>query len=91
MISESDKQVILECARKFSLSAVILFGSSLSSSDARDIDIGIKGMEPKHFFDFYAEVFSRASKPVDIIDLDKKNSFNQLIERDGLQIYGKSV
>lgn len=91
MISENDKQVILECARKYSLTSVVLFGSSLSGSGARDIDLGIKGIEPKHFFDFYWEVFSRASKPVDIIDLDKKSSFNRLVEREGQQIYGKPV
>jgi len=91
MISQSDIQVILECAQKYSLTSVILFGSSLTESGARDIDLGIKGIEPKYFFDFYGEVFSRVSKPVDIINLDKKSSFNRLVEREGQQIYGKSI
>ncbi len=91
MISDNDRQVILECAKKYQLNSVILFGSSLADSAAHDIDLGIKGIEPKYFFDFYWEVFSRLSKPVDIINLDRKNSFNQLVEREGFQLYGKAV
>ena len=29
MITENDKNIILQCARKFNVSSVILFGSSL--------------------------------------------------------------
>ena len=88
MISEQDRQVIVECAQKYRLTAVILFGSSLHEKKARDIDLGVKGIEPKFFFDFYWDIFSRLSKPVDIINLDRDNPFNQLIERDGQPIYG---
>lgn len=91
MISENDRKIILRFAKKYRLSSVILFGSSFYNPDAKDIDIGIKGIKPASFFDFYWDIYSRLSKPVDVINLDKKNKFNQLVEQDGQTIYGKII
>ena len=88
MISEKNKKIILEYAKKYDLSAVILFGSSIEKDDANDIDIGIKGIEPELFFDFYAELILALSKRIDIIDLSRENSFNRLIEKEGTVLYG---
>ncbi len=88
MINDEDKAIILKCAKKYDLSAVILFGSSVEKEDANDIDIGIKGFEPGHFFDFYGELLFSLSKRVDVVDLSKENSFNKLIEREGVRLYG---
>ena len=91
MISEFDKKIITKFAKKYNLSTVILFGSSLSSSDPKDIDIGIKGIKPGEFFNFYWDVYRQLTKPVDVINLNKKNSFNRLIEQHGQLLYGKAV
>lgn len=89
MINESDKVIILQCARKYDVSTVILFGSSLGDErDANDIDLGVKGIDPKQFFKFYGELFKRLSKPVDLVDLTRKSLFNDLIEETGIRIYG---
>ena len=40
------------------------------------------------FFKFYAELFKRLPKPVDLVDLSKKNLFNELVEKKGIKIYG---
>ena len=88
MISEKDKTTILKYARKYNLTEVILFGSSIAREDANDIDIGIKGIEPKLFFDFYGELLLLLSKRVDIVNLDKKNPFNKLVEKEGIKLYG---
>jgi len=71
---------------------VVSLGSSLEKNKkANDIDLGVKGIEPRLFFKFYAELFKHLSKPVHLIDLSKKSSFNGLVEETGEQIYGRSV
>jgi len=88
MISENDRNVILTYAKKYKLEKVILFGSSKERTDARDIDIGVRGIAPALFFDFCWELYRDLSKPVDVIDLSKDCLFNKLIEKDGLVLYG---
>jgi predicted nucleotidyltransferase len=88
MISEKDKAIILKCAKKYNLSKVILFGSSVEREDANDIDIGIKGIKPGRFFDFYGELLLSLSKRIDIVDLNKESSFNKLVEKEGTKLYG---
>jgi predicted nucleotidyltransferase len=88
MIKDEDKAIILKCAKKYRLSTVILFGSAVEREDANDIDIGIKGIEPGHFFDFYGELLLSLSKPIDVVDLSKESSFNRLIEKEGIRLYG---
>ena len=88
MITESDKKIILQYAEKYNVSSIILFGSSLEKDKkANDIDLGVKGIEPRLFFKFYAELFKHLSKPVHLIDLSKKSLFNDLVEETGLKIY----
>lgn len=88
MISETDKKIILDCAKKYNVKEIILFGSSIEKEDANDIDIGVKGIKPDLFFKFYGELLSTLSKLIDIVDLDEENSFNKLVERDGVKLYG---
>ncbi|CAG0980787.1 MAG: hypothetical protein OIN86_09555 [Candidatus Methanoperedens sp.] len=58
MISEKDKEIIIEYSKKYKVSYVILFGSSTKNDrESNDIDIGVKGIEPGLFFDFYAELY----------------------------------
>ena len=71
------------------MSSVILFGSSIRNDrEFNDIDIAVKGIEPRLFFRFYAELFKKLSKPVDLVDLSNKSLFNDLIEEAGVRIYG---
>ena len=92
MISETDKKIILQCAKKYNVSTIILFGSSLEKEKkANDIDLGVKGIEPRLFFKFYGELLKHLSKPAHLIDLSKKSLFNDLVEETGVQIYGRSA
>lgn len=51
MITEKDKRTIQDIARKYQVSQVLLFGSSLSEEiEGRDIDIAIEGIADKDFF-----------------------------------------
>ncbi len=88
MISKNDKSLILKYARKYRLTRVILFGSSKERGDAKDIDIGVKGLAPKLFFDFCWELYRDLSKPVDVFDLSNDCVFNSLVAREGVVLYG---
>ena len=87
MISANDNNIILTAAKKYKLKKIILFGSSKERADARDIDIGVKGISPELFFDFCWELYRDLSKPIDVIDLNNDCLFNKLKEKDGLVLY----
>ena len=89
MITEKDKNIILRYAKKYNVSEIFLFGSSIEKNKkSNDIDIGVKGVEARLFFKFYAELFKRLSKPVDIVNLSEESLFNNLVEETGVKIYG---
>ncbi len=89
MLTESEKNIILRCARRYNVSAIFLFGSSIEKdSEFNDIDLGVKGLQPRLFFKFYAELIKHLSKPVDLLDLSQKSLFNELVEENGVKIYG---
>ena len=89
MLSDSDKTAIIGCAQKYDVAAVYLFGSSLNpNAQARDIDLGVKGIDPALFFKFYGELLRKLSKRVDWVDLSRKTLFNELVEKRDEKIYG---
>ncbi len=89
MISERERGIIIQCAKKYKVPTIYLFGSSLDrDSGYNDIDLAVKGIKPEIFFKFYGELLRNLSKPVDLVDLSKKSLFNQIIEEKGVRIYG---
>ena len=89
MITAKDRETIQELARKYQVSKVLLFGSSLSANvESRDIDIAIEGIADKDYFAFYGDLVCALSKPVDVIDLSKKSKFVELILREGVPLHG---
>jgi len=88
MITDTDKKIIEQLARKYHAKRVVLFGSSLSpTQEYRDIDLAVEGIEEKDFYIFYGELLFALSKPVDIVDLSKKTRFIELILREGIPLY----
>jgi len=88
MITEKDRDVISLLARRYGVHKVFLFGSGTEpQKEARDIDLGVIGIEPRRFFEFYGDLMFRLSKPVDLIDLSKDTRFNALVKREGIPIY----
>ncbi|MDO8525205.1 MAG: nucleotidyltransferase domain-containing protein [Candidatus Omnitrophota bacterium] len=88
MITKKEQETIRQCAKKYNVSAVLLFGSSVRTKAARDIDLAVKGVKPESFFDFYAELFKYLPKPVDLVDLDTAESyFAERIVEEGKVIY----
>ena len=89
MISEKDRVTIQEIARKYRVSRVLLFGSSLSENvESRDIDIAIEGIADKDYFAFYGDLMCALSKPVDVVDLSKKSKFVEMVLREGVKLHG---
>jgi predicted nucleotidyltransferase len=89
MIAKKDRDTIADIAREYGVAKVVLFGSSLAEGrEPNDIDLGVKGIEPRLFFRFYGQLMKRLSRPVDVVDLSQRTLFTELVEETGLTIYG---
>lgn len=88
MISSKEKSVISRLADRYRVKRVILFGSSLSKKQSRDIDLAVEGLRPKDFFKFYGDLLFSLPKPVDLVDLSRDSKFTRLVRAEGLPIYG---
>jgi len=88
MISEKDKSAILDVAKRYRASRILLFGSSADpSSEGSDIDLAVEGVQPGDFFQFYGDLIFSVSKPLDLIDLSSKSKFTQIVRREGIVLY----
>ncbi len=89
MISQEDKSKIIEIARRFHVSKVLLFGSSADpEKEGRDIDLAVEGVHPSEFFTFYRDLFFSLSKPVDLVDLGDDTKFTDIVRGKGVPVYG---
>lgn len=88
MINEADREKIINFAKRYNVSSVILFGSAAEEEVPADIDLGVKGIDKRLFFRFYADLVRNLSKPVDLVDLSTKSLFNDIIEKSGIRLYG---
>jgi predicted nucleotidyltransferase len=89
MLTEAERATVVRVARKYHLTEVILFGSSVEREDANEIGIGIRGIRPETFFDFYGELLLSLPKPVDLVNLEKRNRFTALVESEGIRLHGQ--
>jgi len=89
MIAESDKRKIREISEKYHAKRVLLFGSCLDvTRESRDIDIAVEGVSPEDFFKYYGDLMLKLSKPIDVIDLSERSKFTELIQQEGILLYG---
>lgn len=89
MISETDKNIIREIAQKYNVKKILLFGSSLlPDKESKDIDIAVEGISAYDFYEFYGELLFALSKPVDLIELSGTSKFVQLVQQEGVLLYG---
>jgi len=87
MINQEEKEIIIHYAKKFGVSSIYLFGSSLTENEYNDIDLAVEGIEPELFFKFYGKLLRNLSKPIDLIDLAEKTHFTKLIQKEAVKIY----
>ncbi len=89
MITEQDKITILKIAKKYNVSRVLIFGSSIDPNiESHDIDLAVEGIQDSLFFKFYGELIFSLSKPVDLVDLKRKSRFNDIVKSEGVLVYG---
>jgi predicted nucleotidyltransferase len=94
MIPDSDKNIIIETAKKYDIKTIWLFGSAVEDYDkANDIDLAVEGTKAGTFFKFGAELDRKLPKEVDIVNLDSEllmsinPLFIDLIREYGVKIY----
>lgn len=75
MLTNTEKEIIKQCARKYHVTRILLFGSSLRERAANDIDLAVKGINPGLFFEFYADLFKLLPRKVDLVDLDSADKY----------------
>lgn len=89
MISNEEKYRLIELAKKYDVTRLYLFGSSLKTGiEPNDFDLAVEGIDESLFFKFYGELIFALSKPIDLIDLRKKSLLNTLVKSEGVLIYG---
>ena len=89
MISDKDKNTIINLADKYKLSRLLLFGSSVDANrEANDIDLAVEGLSESLFFKFYSELIFNLSKPVDLVDIGKESRFKDMIVEESISLYG---
>ncbi len=84
---KKDMNTICESAQRYRVKKLMLFGSMLSRQSANDIDLAVSGLSGRSFFQFHADLDGTLSLPVDMIDLDVKSPFVDLVEITGKVIY----
>ena len=88
MIPDQDREAITRLAEHYSVTRLLLFGSSTDPSrEGRDIDLAVEGLPPQDFFRFYGDLLFSVSKPVDLVDLAQNSKLTRYIRRDGLPLY----
>src|SRR5271157_4937929 len=88
-LSPADLEIIIKSAEKYQIYEVILFGSLLMKGQSgRDIDIGVRGIDPADFFQFWGEISRKMTRPIDVVDLSEQTPIAQIIEETGIKIYG---
>lgn len=89
MISEKEKSIIIDIAKRYHIKQVLLFGSNADSKTRGvDIDIAVEGILPERFFEFYGELLYDLETPIDVIDLATEGKFTNIIRREGVSLYG---
>lgn len=88
MILDQDREAITRLAEHYSITRLLLFGSSTDPTrEGRDIDLAVEGLPPQDFFRFYGDLLFSVSKPVDLVDLAQNSKLTRHIRREGLSLY----
>jgi len=92
-VFESELAKIIEISKEFGARKVLLFGSCLEDAEsAHDIDIAVRGINPRDFFRYYGRVSIAIDDEVDIVDLDdiREHLYKRILSK-GRVIYEEPV
>ena len=93
MLKPATQKMLIECARKYEVKALWLFGSSLTvdEDDATDIDLGVEGIGKDMAWEMYSELFdlvyAHCHKIIDFVEMDEPLSIVHVIRSKGVRIY----
>ena len=93
MLKPATQKMLIECARKYGVKALWLFGSSLTvdEDDAMDIDLGVEGIDRDMAWEMYSELFdlvyAHCNKIIDFVAMDEPLSIVHVIRSKGIRIY----
>jgi predicted nucleotidyltransferase len=92
-VLEKDLQKIVSISKKYGAEKVFLFGSCVDDvKHAKDIDIAVKGIEPRKFFEYFGKVSFAINDEVDIVDLDDlKGYFFKKVVTEGKLLYERQI
>lgn len=87
-ITQENINSAINLAKKYGATKLLLFGSALHDpQNAKDLDLGIEGIEPSKFFLFGADLEDIILKTVDIVPLELNSLFVEHIKKYGKYIY----
>ena len=91
MLTENEKKIIIEVAKKYKVTRLLLFGSNIRANrDSNDIDLGVDGLPRELFFKFYSELIFKLPKPVDLVDLSRPSRFTEAISKESINLYDRT-
>jgi predicted nucleotidyltransferase len=85
-------EYLLECARKYNVKALWLFGSCLqkAENEAHDIDIGVEGLDEGWAWKMRSELCEHFDKIIDFVEMDTPLYIVPFIRRDGILLHKAS-
>lgn len=91
-MSKELKNKIVELAKEFNVTKLILFGSSIDAFEkSEDVDLVYDGLYDFNFFKFGIMLERILNKPIDLFPLEPINSLVEYIVNNGLVNYGAEV
>ncbi len=86
-LSQSDINKIVDLAKTYGATRMILFGSALERPEqARDIDLACDGVTGWKLYELGARLEEILRRPLDLIPLSPPNRFTKLVEARGKAI-----
>ena len=83
-VNDEQFRRIMELARSYGATRLILFGSAVDNPDtARDIDLACDGVEGWKLFEFAARLEEELHTPLDVVPLTPPSRFTRNIEKKG--------
>lgn len=86
---QKDIKQAIEILKAGGCREIHLFGSLAEGRSRRDsdIDIGVRGCPPQHFFPLLGKLLMQLNHPVDLINLDNKTHLSSFLEKHGLLVH----
>ncbi len=82
---QRDIRRAIEILKDAGCTGIYLFGSLASSKsrNASDIDLAIRGCPKQKYFQLLGKLMFELDKPVDLVDLDRQDSFSRYLLEEG--------